>query len=166
MVEKGGQRQSGISGAGLISAGGGRHVWFLGNRMTIKHGLGPDDGMSLIDGELQPGHAPPVHVHQHEDELFYVLSGSVHFRCGDEEFDAGSGDSVYVPRGTRHAFKVGANGARTIMISTSPLLARFMAAGGRSAHDEDPTSFSQSELKRVSELASFYDMDVVGPPIG
>jgi mannose-6-phosphate isomerase-like protein (cupin superfamily) len=150
---------------GLVSADAGERVWFLGNVMTIKCGLEPGDRMSFIDGDLHPGHAPPVHVHRDEDEAFYVRAGSVRFRCGRGEFDAGVGDCVFVPRGTPHAFRVGPQGARVVMVSTSPLLARFMAAAGEPAGAGPAPEASATELDRVSRLAASFDMNVVGPPL-
>jgi quercetin dioxygenase-like cupin family protein len=134
--------------------------------MMIKHGLGEDDQSTFIDGELSAGHAPPLHVHQHENESFYVLSGPVRFRVGDAEFEAGPTDYVLVPRGTPHAFKVGDEGARMLMMSSSPLLARFMAAGGVEATASEPPPVGPDEFSRVVELAPAYDMTVVGPPLG
>lgn len=150
---------------GFVPTGGGERVWFLGNVMTIKCGLGRADPITLIVGDLHPGHAPPVHVHNDEDEAFYVLEGAARFRCGTEDFEATPGDSVFVARGTPHAFRVGPAGARTIMFSTSPLLARFMASGGRPAGEGAPPPASEAELHRVSALAASFDMHVVGPPL-
>jgi mannose-6-phosphate isomerase-like protein (cupin superfamily) len=156
---------SDFSSGGLVPADAGERVWFLGNAMTIKCGLGPGDGMSFIEGDLHAGHAPPVHVHQQEDEALYVLAGSARFRCGSREFEATVGDCVFVPRGTPHAFRVGPDGARTVMFSTSPLLARFMAAAGEPAGEGAAPPASAVELERVSRLASAFDMNVVGPPL-
>jgi quercetin dioxygenase-like cupin family protein len=140
-------------------------VWFLGNVLTIKCGLGPADGMTLIEADLHPGHAPPVHVHHREDEAFYVLEGTARFRCDDGDFDAGVGDCVFVPRGTPHAFRIGPEGARTLMFSTSPVLARFMAAAGETAGEGPAPATSAADLERVSRLASSFDMNVIGPPL-
>lgn len=151
--------------AGRVPAAGGHRVWFLGNLMTIKCGLGAGEGMTLIEAELHPGHAPPVHVHHREDEAFYVLEGRARFRYGDGDVDAQAGDCVFIPRGTPHAFRIGPEGARTLMFSTSPLLARFMAAGGVTAGEGPAPPASEADLERVSRLASSFDMDVIGPPL-
>jgi mannose-6-phosphate isomerase-like protein (cupin superfamily) len=150
---------------GFLPAAAGERVWFLGNLMTIKSGLAATDPITFIVADLHPGHAPPVHLHNQEDEAFYVLDGAARFRCGSQVSEAARGDCVFVPRGTPHAFRVGPQGARTIMFSTSPLLARFMAAGGRPAGEGTPPPSSDAELQRVSELAASFDMHVVGPPL-
>jgi hypothetical protein len=36
--------------------------------MTIKHA----DGWTFLESRMAPGHAPPLHVHRHEEEAFYV----------------------------------------------------------------------------------------------
>jgi len=45
----------------------------------------------------------PLHVHAHEDELFYVLEGEHVFTVGGVEHRAGPGDLVFAPRGVPHA---------------------------------------------------------------
>jgi quercetin dioxygenase-like cupin family protein len=55
---------------------------------------------SIVPGETKPGRGaavseytsvkgeePPDHTHPTEDEVFYVLSGEVTFRCAGKEFD-------------------------------------------------------------------------------
>ena len=37
---------------------------------------------SLIEGCLKPGNEPPPHVHEREDELFYVLEGKMDVYVG------------------------------------------------------------------------------------
>ena len=45
----------------------------------------------------------PMHVHAHEDELFYVLEGEHVFTVGGVEHRAGPGEVVFAPRGIPHA---------------------------------------------------------------
>lgn len=146
-------------------AGEGDRVWFLGNLMTIKHGLGDEDETTFIEAELRAGHAPPLHLHEHEDEAFYLLAGAMRFRCGAEEFEAGPGDYVFVPRGVAHAFKVAGGGARTIQVASSPLLARFIVAGGQTATGAGAPAPTKDEMERVIALAREHDMIVLGPPL-
>ena len=47
----------------------------------------------------------PLHVHEREDELFYVLEGRHVFRLGDEEREVGPGATVFGPRGVPHAHR-------------------------------------------------------------
>jgi mannose-6-phosphate isomerase-like protein (cupin superfamily) len=62
----------------------------------------------------------PLHVHAHEDELFYVLEGEHVFQVGDEEFRVSPGGCVFAPRGVPHAQRrvVPRNGR--VLVMTSP----------------------------------------------
>ena len=55
---------------------------------------------------LEPGEAPPLHVHRDAEQLFYVLEGEATMTVGleDQEFvDLRVGDFVRTPPGTHHA---------------------------------------------------------------
>ncbi len=45
----------------------------------------------------------PLHVHEHEDELFYVLAGEHEFQVGERTCRAGPGGVVFAPRGIPHS---------------------------------------------------------------
>lgn len=57
------------------------------------------------DPGTHPGRAlVPLHLHRSDDEAWYVLSGRLGFRVGDEEREVGAGESIFVPRGTPHSW--------------------------------------------------------------
>ena len=61
------------------------------------------DSYVVMLGAFPPGHpAPPLHVHPHTDEAFYLAEGDATFRLGDREVRATAGCLVFVPRGTAH----------------------------------------------------------------
>ena len=62
------------------------------------------------------GQGPPRHVHDHEDECFYVLDGMVTGTCGSEAFEAGPRSFVFLPRGLAHSFRAEGE-ARVLLIS-------------------------------------------------
>jgi uncharacterized cupin superfamily protein len=51
-----------------------------------------------------PGSFVPPHVHPYQDELIYVLEGSLDLRLGDARLSAGEGALVRMPRGLPHAY--------------------------------------------------------------
>jgi mannose-6-phosphate isomerase-like protein (cupin superfamily) len=56
-----------------------------------------------ILGTFPPGQpAPPLHVHPHTDEAFYIADGDGTFRLGDRELPVTAGSLVFVPRGMPH----------------------------------------------------------------
>jgi len=53
-----------------------------------------------------PGFATPEHVHHRDDGVFYILEGSMRFKCGEVDAVAHAGATIYLPRGVPHAFRV------------------------------------------------------------
>jgi len=57
----------------------------------------------VIIGTFAPGTpAPPLHIHPHTDEAFYVADGNATFRLGGRELPVTAGALVFVPRGMPH----------------------------------------------------------------
>ena len=74
-----------------------------------------------IVGVFPPGEpAPPLHVHPHTDETFYVAEGDATFRLGDREVPVTSGGLVFVPRGTAHTVWNSGDGPVRGLIVISP----------------------------------------------
>lgn len=74
---------------------------------------------ALIE-EAPPMADTPAHVHQHEDELFYVLAGEHVFQVGDEEFRVGPGGLVFAPRGVPHSQRRVVSGVGRQLVLVSP----------------------------------------------
>ena len=63
------------------------------------------DGYSVSEWWLEPNTAGPgAHSHA-EDDLFYVITGTMSLRIGDEWTDAPVGSFVLVPGGVTHDFE-------------------------------------------------------------
>jgi mannose-6-phosphate isomerase-like protein (cupin superfamily) len=55
--------------------------------------------------EIVPGRELEAHVHDTEDDAFYIIEGEMTFIFGDEEAAAPPGTFVLVPPGIEHAFR-------------------------------------------------------------
>jgi mannose-6-phosphate isomerase-like protein (cupin superfamily) len=55
--------------------------------------------------EIAPGRVLEDHVHDGEDDAFYILEGRMTFTFGDEAVDAPPGTFVLVPPRIRHGFR-------------------------------------------------------------
>ena len=62
--------------------------------------------MSIVDSWSPAGSGPPRHIHAGEDETFVVITGTCKVWIAGEERLAGPGESVFIPRGIEHTFKV------------------------------------------------------------
>jgi mannose-6-phosphate isomerase-like protein (cupin superfamily) len=55
--------------------------------------------------EMAPGRGIEEHVHENEDDSFYILEGEMTFFLGDETAIAPPGTFVLVPPGVSHGFR-------------------------------------------------------------
>ncbi len=93
----------------------------LGIDFTVKAGeLGQGRRMAVLEYTTRAGEEPPDHVHPTEDEAFYVLDGSVTFRCGEETYEADAGGFVLLPRGIEHGYTIRSDGDVRLLAVTSP----------------------------------------------
>lgn len=65
-----------------------------------------DTGGQFLFAEVtvQPGGGPPYHMHEREDELFYVLEGEIEFVIDGKSTIAGPGTTVFGARNIPHRF--------------------------------------------------------------
>jgi mannose-6-phosphate isomerase-like protein (cupin superfamily) len=124
----------------------------------------PASGYALLEWEAPPGAAsPPVHVHHHTEEGFYVVSGTFRFLVDGEEIDAAQGSHMLVRAGHPHTFwNAGDVVARCLLILTPPDFAPYFRelSAGLAATASDAEAI---EVRR--RLSAKYDIEVVGPPI-
>jgi mannose-6-phosphate isomerase-like protein (cupin superfamily) len=85
-----------------LDAEGGERLRIGDFEVVIRASADTTGGAFTVFEERDPVDTP-LHVHAHEDELFYVLEGEHVFRVGDEEHRAGPGGMVFAPRGVPHA---------------------------------------------------------------
>jgi quercetin dioxygenase-like cupin family protein len=74
----------------------------LGTDIRVLAGRRTGSSFSLMTIRLPPGQGPPPHIHDDEDEAFYVLEGQMRFKAGTDEWVLGAGGFVYLPRGLMH----------------------------------------------------------------
>jgi mannose-6-phosphate isomerase-like protein (cupin superfamily) len=81
---------------------GGERLRFGGIEIIVRASGASTGGAFSVIEEVDPIDTP-LHIHQNEDELWYVLEGEHVVQVGDEEFPVGPGDVVFAPRGVPHA---------------------------------------------------------------
>jgi mannose-6-phosphate isomerase-like protein (cupin superfamily) len=64
-----------------------------------------------------PGEGVSLHVHDRDEEFYYILEGAYEIQAGDERFTAEAGSMVVIPRDVPHQFRnAGDVPARALMI--------------------------------------------------
>jgi mannose-6-phosphate isomerase-like protein (cupin superfamily) len=145
----------------------GEHLWFATNRITVKAATEDTGGrFSLCEVVIAPQTGPPLHIHHHEDETFYVLEGEVIFRCGDREFIAGTGTMVLLPQGVPHGFfNPGDEPVRMLNLMAPGGGEGYFRDTGRPAEYEGLPPAGPIDPAVYIEHGPRYGAEVVGPPI-
>src|SRR5215470_20305924 len=85
---------------------GGRVVSVLGDRSLFKVESQQTGGAyAILEQHIPAGHGPPLHVHRHETEIFYVLEGEFEIIIGEQKVAAPTGAMVVGPRNIPHTFR-------------------------------------------------------------
>jgi quercetin dioxygenase-like cupin family protein len=119
-----------ISASGSVTAAGaGDAFWSFGDLVTFKVGPQHTGGaFSLAELSVGPGGGPPPHVHDREDETFYVLEGTMQFMLEDDVYLAGAGEAYFLPRGKVHTFTNQTDKPAKALVLASPCgFEQFMA---------------------------------------
>jgi mannose-6-phosphate isomerase-like protein (cupin superfamily) len=108
-----------VSAFGL-GADAGERLDFGPVKILVRASADATGGAFTVFEEIPPLVDTPLHVHEREDELFYVLEGEHVFQVGDQELRAGPGGVVFAPRGVPHAQRRIVPSEGRLLITTSP----------------------------------------------
>jgi quercetin dioxygenase-like cupin family protein len=95
------------------------YLWY-NYLFTMKAGALETGAFALMDFATRRGEEPPVHVHEGEDELLYILDGNLTVNCDDKSFDVGPRSFISLPRDIPHSFTVHSDGVARMLVLTHP----------------------------------------------
>ncbi len=134
--------------------------YFLGVRSWLRVAAAESGGsMGLVEQVIPAGFASPYHIHHREDELFYVIEGTVRFVSGDGSWVADGGGLAFLPRDIPHGFEVQGTSDARLLLFTAP-------AGFESFVEElsEPTPPTMPpDLERLVRVAGKYGLEILGP---
>lgn len=163
------QMQKGLHRIGKgfkINSGEGRihgHIKLKGvnaNIIDVKVSGSDTEGALAVfeQTSISQGKGTPLHIHNSQDEIFYVLEGAYYFQLGDEKINLAAGDSIFLPRKVAHAWtQISEKGKMTVILQPAGKLENFFVT--MSKLDNEPT---QNE---IAKTFADNDMQVVGPPL-
>lgn len=139
--------------------------WFLGGQARILlPGSATGSALSMMEFSDPAGHAPPHHVHENEDEVWFVLDGEVTLFVGDQRHDLIPGQVAYGPRGVPHSYLVRSReGAKLAVVFSPACIEEYFRANGTPVAEAGdlPPAF---DLATVVASAEAFNLRVVGPP--
>jgi mannose-6-phosphate isomerase-like protein (cupin superfamily) len=85
---------------------------------TVRISSRQTDGtFCVVEMTTKPGDGVSLHVHDRDEEFYYILEGAYEMEAGDEHFTAQVGAIVVIPRDVPHQFRnAGSVPARALMI--------------------------------------------------
>ena len=107
----------------------GRAYGFHGSTVVMKAtGATTLGQLAVMESTYPAGLSVHEHVHDGEDEMFYLLAGEISISCAADSWIVGPGSFVFVPRDSPHGFVVSSSEpARALVITGPPRLDRQIA---------------------------------------
>ena len=145
-------------------------VWF-GNTLVsfVVPAAQGQDGLSMLEHWMPFTDSPPLHIHETEDELFHVISGTMRFVVGGTTVVLGAGDTVLAPKGVPHTYCVDSpEGAHCLTITRGGDFERMVRAASRPATMADLPPRTQPDaamIEALVKLCAEHHIVVVGAPL-
>ncbi|HEY1021827.1 MAG TPA: cupin domain-containing protein [Flavisolibacter sp.] len=144
---------------GIVPHGTGHHFNLLGHSITKVFANEATGGAYYVfEVVTPPGLGLPMHVHDREDEIIYVVEGEFEIFLGDKRFIAKAGDNVFFPRGLAHAFQNAGSKAAKAIFTVSPGASFEAFFDKLAALPPGPP-----DMKRIIEIFAAHGMQVLLP---
>jgi quercetin dioxygenase-like cupin family protein len=142
--------------------------WFMNAYLKVL--LSKEDsaaGVSLIEHEMPNGFVVPLHVHDAEDETFYLLEGSVRFMVGEQVLDAHVGQALHVRGGVKHALRVTSPTARFLTVTNGAFedVVRELSEEAQSPRIPAGADLRELDEQKLVATCERHGIEFVGPPI-
>ena len=151
-----------------VPPGGGRSFWLLGEMYTTKAlGEDTDGAFAFVEAITPPQAGPPPHIHEREDETFWVLEGELEFMVGDGTVRAPAGSFVHAPRGIPHTYKnVGTTPSKYVAMIQPAGLEKFFEEVSEPVEDPSapPPDHGQEVIQKILATAPKYGLKMLPPP--
>ncbi len=129
----------------------GKTVGIVGSAYTfLATGEQTGGKYALIEAFIPSGVGPPLHHHDNEDEIFFMLDGAITVTVDEQELHIQRGDFVQLPKGSVHTFRnVRQQPARMlILLSPAGLDKFFDKFGVPMEHKSDAPPLVTEEHKK------------------
>lgn len=111
------------------------------------------DAYAILEQVIPAGHGPPLHVHRHETEVFYVVDGEFEITIGGQVVRAGPGSSACCPRDIPHTFR---------NVSDQPARLHLTIIPGRfGRYFQDVDAIPDGDRDAIRALVASYDVEIL-----
>jgi mannose-6-phosphate isomerase-like protein (cupin superfamily) len=91
-----------------------------------------------------------LHVHRGDDEAWFVLSGRLGFQVGDQQREAGPGESILLTRGTPHSYWNAAPEPTHYLLVMTPRIHQLIEALHSGARDDWAQIFEEHDSELLA----------------
>ncbi|HJT56949.1 MAG TPA: cupin domain-containing protein [Ktedonobacteraceae bacterium] len=150
--------------AARTAPGEGQAYWFFGALAVIRS---PEGARPIvIEMTVPPGGHTPLHVHTNLDDSFYLLSGRMAIRSGDETFVAYAGDYVSQPTGVPQTFfALDEKPAILLQTHANDDFLNYIRLVGAPAEDGTQPPDQPLDFDYLYKAAAATGQPVIGPPM-
>lgn len=116
----------------------------------------------FISSNNQKGFGPPLHLHHTFDEFFCVLEGVFVFELDSEIIKMYKGDSIFIPRNSKHRFNYDGKTSGTLLVGITPAkgMEKYFADMGKLL-----TGNRMPDIVAMQALYKRYNSEILGPPM-
>lgn len=174
MTQTGKEKETSITG-GKRSATLDRTRAYMGSTMsTLIHGKETGGRINFMEYKAKPGNEPPPHIHKWENEIYYLLEGTLEFFCegmpGSAIVDPNG--MMVIPAGKAHAFYIHSPVIRTILMTQATgeepvrldsYFTEMSEPAKKLEMDQGQETYAEVDLHKATELAEQNGMNMLSP---
>ena len=141
-------------------------LWFMNDLARIHlTGERVEGRFSVVEFTAPAGDMPPLHRHDRDHELFYVLEGHLTLHQPGRRVEAEAGNAVFGERGVAHTYQVSDDGPARFLVIASPAgFESFVAEVARPAERLRLPEPSAPDPEKLAAIAARYGIVLLGPP--
>ncbi|WP_417221304.1 cupin domain-containing protein [Arthrobacter sp.] len=145
------------------------NLWFLGDLIQPIITTEMTDGRFMMAlTHSKAGSEPPLHEHDGEDEIFYILTGTIEFWSGDGHAVLGPGDCILMPKDVPHIFRVSPDAEATWLVMSAPgglddFFRAVSVPAGYPGPQQDWQMDEETEA-RLEAACRQFGITLIGPP--
>ncbi len=138
---------------------------FMGSLAIIRAASEQTGGSyCLLELHGTRGDMPPLHVHDRDDEAFYVIEGELRIHVGADTLCLGPGGCAVAPRGVPHTYMVESDRARWLVGSCAGFDRYVRELGHPLWEPGAPLGAEPPPIERILEVSLNHGIEILGPP--
>jgi len=150
----------------VLGVGEGDERWFLGSHTALKvTGEQTAGGLIILEARGPRGHGSPLHIHNREDEIFYVIEGELRLDVNDDSHTLSAGMMGFGPRKVTHRFTVTSPEAHFLLMATPAGFEDFVREASEPAAERRIPEPSEPDMAAIGAAAAAYGIEITGPPL-